>query len=96
MDKKEKFMVEYTVSGYPYDAMRIMGQLIHNRLKGHQDYIDSSILLTATDSYITVAVFPDELRAEIPAFLKDHTAFKTWWDITLSTVYDFFRKEEEE
>lgn len=89
------YSVKYTITGYPEDAMNIMGQLIHSRLKGHQDYVDSNIVLTATNACITVTVFPEELKAEIPAFLKDHTAFKTWWDVTLSTVYNFFGKEEE-
>lgn len=94
MDKKEQFFVEYTISGYPEDAMNIMGQLIHSRLKGHQDYIDNAILVSKTPTSITVAIFPEELKAEIPAFLKDHVAFKTWWDVTLNTVYNFFGKEE--
>ncbi len=95
MDKKEKFMVEYAVSGYSEDAMIIMGRLIYSRLKGHQDYIDSNIVLTASNTCVAVTVFPDDLKAEIPAFLKDHVAFKTWWDVTLNTVYNFFEKEEE-
>lgn len=92
MDKKEKFMVEYAVSGYSEDAMIIMGRLIYSRLKGHQDYIDSNILVTATPTSITITVFPEDLKAEIPAFLKDYVAFKTWWDVTLNTIYDFFWK----
>lgn len=94
MDNKN-FLVEYTVSDCPEDVLDIMGRLIHSRLKEHQDYIDHNIMLGMTPTSITVAVFPEELKAEIPAFLKDHTAFKTWWDVTLSTVYDFFGKEEE-
>jgi hypothetical protein len=96
MDKK--FVVEYTISGYPADAMNIMGKLIYSRLKGHQDFIDGNVTLAITPrldpTSITVAVFPEELKAEIPAFLKDHTAFKTWWDVTLNTVNNFFGKEE--
>ena len=80
------YSVKYTITGYPEDAMNIMGQLIHSRLKGHQDYVDSNIVLTATNACIAVTVFPEELKAEIPAFLKDHIAFKTWWDVTLNTV----------
>lgn len=99
MDKKEQIFVEYTVSGYPEDAMNIMSRLILSRLKEHQDYINNNITLTMTPrlfpTSITITVFPDELKAEIPAFLKDHTAFKTWWDVTLNTVYNFFGKEEE-
>lgn len=95
MNKKEQFVVEYTISGYPADAMNVMGQLILSRLKGHQDYIDNAILVSTIPTSITVAVFPEELKAEIPAFLKDHVAFKTWWDVTLNTVNNFFGKEEE-
>lgn len=96
MDKKN-FVVEYTISGYPEDATNIMSRLIRSRLKGHQDYMDNNIILSTSTAptWVKVTVFPDELKAEIPAFLKNHTAFKTWWDVTLSTVYNFFGKEEE-
>lgn len=92
----KEFVVGYTISGYPEDAMIIMGRLIHSRLKEHQDYIDRSIVLSVTDTSITILVYPDELKAEIPAFLKDHVAFKTWWDVTLNTVNNFFGKKEED